>query len=103
MSRAKRECSYDRFDTGRIARQESDMKKSVLAITVTLIAVSPAFAKTVKKHKHAQPLPNQTLYMQAAPYDTSKPAMMNRGMPNTAPDPFIYNYLIRSYVGTGQG
>ncbi len=79
------------------------MKKLVLAITVTLIAASPAFAKTVKKHKHAQPLPNQTLYMQAAPHDTSKPAMMNRGMPNTAPDPFIYNYLIRSYVGTGQG
>ena len=39
----------------------------------------------------------------AQPQAQPEPAMMNRGKPNTSPDPFINNYLKRSYVGTGQG
>ena len=81
------------------------MKKLLMAITATLIAASPAFAKPVKNHQ--QPQSTKGLYLQANPEsqdeDAGKPAMMNRGLPNTSPDPFIYEYLIRSYRSNGQG
>jgi len=79
------------------------MKKLLMAITATLIAASPAFATPVRKHQ--QPQSTKGLYLQADPesQDAGKPAMMNRGLPNTSPDPFIYEYLIRSYRSNGQG
>jgi hypothetical protein len=77
------------------------MKKLLVAIGATLIVATPAFATTAKK-KH--PHHAQKLYMQApAQQAQPEPAMMNRGKPNTSPDPFINNYLKRSYMGTGQG
>ena len=78
------------------------MKKLLVAIGATLIVVTPAFATTTVKKKH--PHHAQKLYMQApAQQAQPEPAMMNRGKPNTSPDPFINNYLKRSYMGTGQG
>ena len=77
------------------------MKKLLMAIAVMLIAVSPAFAKPAKKHQ--QPQSTNGLYLQANPEDAGAPAMINRGFPNIDPDPFIYEYLIRSYRSNGQG
>jgi hypothetical protein len=80
------------------------MKKIVLAIVATTVVASPAFAQ--KKH-HVQPTQGLYLQQQTAPSwgaaAPSSPAVMVKGKPNTDPDPFIYNYLKRSYNEEGLG
>jgi hypothetical protein len=96
MSRAAMSASF--WKRTHRAKEKWDMKTLIVATAATLAVASPALAKTVKKHPHQ----TRTLYMQA-PVEHTEPAMMNRGMPNTSPDPFINNYLKRSYMGNGQG